>query len=147
MVCCGACCLFGLVGFIYHKKQSKSAASSHRSLQPPPSQSRTVNNYSHPYTAQEFSSVSQSYQSSAYDASRLQPTSIVTTEPSAPPLPLEAAVTHAGEAPPAYHTVVQYKTVDPRTSEDARLSKDVALSEHPTNTTETAAPPVYYMES
>ena len=64
---------------------------------------------------------------------------IVTAEPSAPPL---EAVTHAGEAPPAYHTAMHYKTVDPDT-EDVRLSKNLALSEHPTSTTESDAPPVY----
>jgi hypothetical protein len=68
----------------------------------------------------------------------------VIAEPSAPPL--EAAITHAGEAPPAYHTVVRYKTVDLDThDEDVRLSKDVSLShEHPTSTlTEPSAPPAY----
>ena len=65
----------------------------------------------------------------------------MTAEPSAPPL--EAAVTHAGEAPPAYHTAVLYKTVDPA-SEDVRLSKDLAISEHHTSAfAESVAPPAY----
>ena len=116
VVCCGACCLCILVGFICHKKQKSQWARSHRSLQPPPSQSRTVN-ISHPYTVQEFSTnASHTYQSSV--AARLKQAD---AEPSAPP-PLEAAVTHASEAPPAYHTVMHYKTVDPDTIKDAQLS-------------------------
>ena len=50
--------------------------------------------------------------------------------------PLEAAVTHASEAPPAYHTVVQYKTVDLNTHEDVQLSGACTR-------TESVSPPVY----
>ena len=53
---------------------------------------------------------------------------------------LEAA-THAGEAPPAYNTAAQYKTMTPEAYKNLRLSSDSATlySEHPN----TEAPPAY----
>ena len=120
-----ACCLCILIEYICHKK-GKTLTRSHCSLQPQASQSHALN--SHPYTAQELTNTSQTYQSSIAE---LQQTDI---EPSTPPPPLEA-VTHAGEAPPSYHTAVHYKTVHPDT-EDVRSSSACTL-------TESDAPPVY----
>ena len=134
VVCCGACCLCLLIGFICHKKlKSKSTTrSGHRSFQLSPApQSHNNITVSHPYTApQELSTtdISHSYQS---PIARLKEAD---AEPSAPPL--EAAVTHADEAPPAYHTVVQYKTVDLNTHEDIQLPGACTQ-------TESVSPPVY----
>ena len=107
----------------------------HRSLQ-----SRASQINSHPYNAQELINASPTYLSP-----RPQQTDSVTIiKPSAPPL---EAVTHAGEAPPAYHAAVHYKTVNPDT-EEVGFSKDSALYEHPLTTTEsTDAPPPKYKEA
>lgn len=75
-----------------------------------------------------------------YPSSPRQQTDNTTTgEPSAPPL---EAVTHSGEAPPAYSTAVCYKTVTLDT-EDVGLSRSLALAEHPISTTDSDAPPAY----
>ena len=118
IVCCGACCLCILIGYICHKK-GKTLTRRHRLPQPQASQSHALN--SHPYTAQELTNTSQTYQSSIAE---LQQADI---EPSAPPPPLEA-VTHVGEAPPPYHTAVHYKTFHPNI-EDVRLSSACTLTE------------------
>ncbi len=121
VVCCGACCLCLLIGFIYHKKLKRKNARSHRSLNFQASQSYTVN--SHPYTTapQELSTINTSHTSIAMLKQ-------ADAEPSVPPL--EAAVTHAGEAPPAYNTVVRYKTVDLDTHDgDVQLSSACTWTE------------------
>jgi hypothetical protein len=120
-VCCGACCLCLLTSIICHKKLMRKNARRHRSLQ------------SHTITSpQELSTTNTSHTYHQSSTAMLKQTD---AEPSAPPL--EAAVTHAGEAPPAYHTVVRYKTVNLDThDEDVRLSSTCTR-------TESVSPPVY----
>ena len=83
------------------------------------SQSHTTN--THPYTAPQELMISTMHMNASHTyQSSIARLKQADTEPSAPPL--EAAVTHAGKAPPAYHTVVQYKTVDLDTEDDVGLS-------------------------
>jgi hypothetical protein len=122
-VCCGACCLCLLISIVCHKKHMRKNARRHRSLQ-----NHTITS---PTAPQELSTTDTSH---TYHQSSTAMLKQAGAEPSAPPL--EAAVTHAGEAPPAYHTVVRYKTIDLDTREDVRLSSTCTR-------TESASPPVY----
>ena len=151
VICCAVC---QITGFICHKKGiCKSATGSRHSSQHTttfhrvnvPASSTTYNHYSSSHASQNHTSDSPYttgpiYNSQVhYSFSSQQQTGNNLTEPSAPPL---EAVTHAGEAPPAYHTAVHYKTVtDP--DKDVRLFRDSALYEQPKTNTDSDAPPAY----
>ena len=137
--CCVIALIAGLVSFRNGACRSSTGRPSSNRHTP---QNNQLNSPS--YTIGHYPSSSQQ-QPSADNRRNNNINLAVAVEPSAPPL--EAAVTHAGEAPPAYHTVVQYKTVDLDTEDpNVRLSKDLTaqFSEHPTSTlTEPGAPPAY----
>ena len=144
-----ACCAIGqVIGLYCYRdgacRSSTTYSSHHSSNHHAPHNHTTDFHLSSLYTVGPVSTSQTYYPSSSRQ--QTQPDNvynnnniIVTSEPSAPPL---EAVTHASEAPPAYHTAVHYKTVAPDT-EDVQLSKDLALSDHPTSTTESDAPPAY----
>ncbi len=137
IICCVIGQIAGLVSYRNGACRSSTTYDGHHS-----SNHHAPQNLNSSYPVGDYPSSSQ--QQTQAGNGRIDNNNTVTAEPSAPPL--EAAVTHAGEAPPAYNTVVRYKTVDLDThDEDVRLSKDVVLShEHPTSTlTEPSAPPAY----
>ena len=152
VICCAVC---QITGFICYKKGAcKSATGSRHSPQHTttfhrvnvPASSTTYNHYSSNYASQNHTSDSPYATGPIYNSqihysfsSQQQTGNNLTTEPSAPPL---EAVTHAGEAPPAYHIAVHYKTVtDP--DKDVRLFRDSALYEQPKTNTNSDAPPAY----